>query len=204
MSHAELSPLAMRKFVEILFAEIGNDTIYLILSKSGWPREKRTLEYFLSLDAQQAPLVYAGLQAAMRAYYGRGARGTLMRLGTKSWEPLFNELPFGTKAQAGLIRGLPKSMRRKPALEILAGMLGTKRGDVTVHSLDLDLLVVDSSSPAATGQKDDQPICFVTLGLIRECLYWATGEEHDIEERACKAMGSNQCEFKINIGGRKQ
>lgn len=201
MSHAELSPLAMRKFAETLFAEIGKDTVYVILSKSGWPREKRSLEYFLALDAQQAPQVYAALQAALRTYYGRGARGTLMRLGAKLWEPLLNELPFATKAQAGLIRGLPKAMRRKPALEILAGLLGTKRGDVTVHSLDLDLLLVDSSSPAATGQKDDTPICYVTLGLIRECLYWATGEEHDIEERACKAMGSNQCEFKITIGG---
>lgn len=201
MSHAGLSPLAMRKFVEVLFAEIGKDTVSAILSKSGWPRERRTLEYFASLDAQQAPQVYASLQAALRTYYGRGARGTLMRLGGKLWGPLLGELPFALRAQAGVIRGLPKSLRRKPALEILAGLLGANRGDVTIHSLDLDLLLVDASSPATTGQKDEAPICFVTLGLIRECLYWATGEEHDIEERACKATGSNQCEFKIIVGG---
>jgi len=106
------------------------------------------------------------------------------------------------KAQAGLLRSLPKSMRRKPALEMLAGMIGAKRGDVSVHSLDLDLLLVDSASPATIEQKDHMPICYVNQGLTRECLFWATGEEHDIEERACKAMGSNQCEFKITIGGK--
>ena len=202
MSHIELAAPVIRKFVEILFADLGRDTVSSILSKSEWPRETRTPEYFASLDSQQAPQVYAKLQLALRTYYGRGARGTLMRLGAKLWEPLWADLPFAAKAQAGLLRSLPKSMRRKPALEMLAGMIGAKRGDVSVHSLDLDLLLVDSASPATIEQKDHMPICYVNQGLTRECLFWATGEEHDIEERACKAMGSNQCEFKITIGGK--
>jgi predicted hydrocarbon binding protein len=85
-------------------------------------------------------------------------------------------------------------------LDLLAGILGASRGDIMVHTLDLDLLLVDQTSPTTLGQKDDSPICFVTLGIVRECLYWATGEEHDIEERACQAMGAHQCEFKITIG----
>ncbi|HCR70532.1 MAG TPA: hypothetical protein DIW23_03730 [Anaerolineae bacterium] len=63
------------------------------------------------------------------------------------------------------------------------------------------MLLVDSTSPTTLKQTDDTPVCFVTFGLIRECLFWAVGEEHDIEERACKAMGARQCEFKITIGG---
>ena len=80
------------------------------------------------------------------------------------------------KAQAAFIRGLPKSMRRKPALELLARHVGAKLGDITVHTHDLDLLVVDQASPTTLDQSDETPICFVTLGLIRECLYWADGQ----------------------------
>ncbi len=156
----------------------------------------------MDMNDQQAAEEYARLQSALRIYYGRGARGILLRIGTKLWNVLLNDSSFGLKTQASFIRGLPKSLRRKQALELLARILGSKRGDVTVHTLDLDLLLVDQSSPTTLNQSDDAPICFVTLGLIRECLFWAVGEEHDIEERACHAAGARQCEFKITIGGR--
>ena len=124
-----------------------------------------------------------------------------MRIGAKLWQSLLDDASFGIKTQAALMRGLPKSARRKPALELLARILSAANGSITVHTLDLDLLFVDQTSPTALGQTDDTPICFVTFGLIRECLYWADGQEHDIEERACRAMGAHQCEFKITIGG---
>jgi predicted hydrocarbon binding protein len=76
-----------------------------------------------------------------------------------------------------------------------------KPGDHTVHTLDLDLLFVDHASLATAGQSDSTPICFVTLGMIRECLYWAVGYEHDIEEISCRALGAKECEFKITVGG---
>jgi predicted hydrocarbon binding protein len=33
--------------------------------------------------------------------------------------------------------------------------------------------------------------------LIRESLFWATGQNFDVEETSCKAMGKETCEFKI-------
>ena len=107
----------------------------------------------------------------------------------------------GINAQAALIRGLQKAARLKPALELLARILSAATGSITVHTQDLDLLLVDQASATALNQSDNAPVCFVTFGLIRECLYWADGQEHDIEERACRAMGAHQCEFKITIGG---
>jgi predicted hydrocarbon binding protein len=65
---------------------------------------------------------------------------------------------------------------------------------------DLDLLLVDHASPTTEGMRGSTPICFVTLGLIRECLSWGTGEGHDVEEISCKSTGRNTCEFKINTG----
>jgi predicted hydrocarbon binding protein len=191
----------MRRFVETLSSEIGHETFSAVLSKAGLPENWARPLHFVALDEAQTAQAYARLQAALRTYYGRGARGILLRIGAKLWQHLLDDSSFGLKAQAALIRGLPKSARRKPALELLARILSATAGNISVHTLDLDLLLVDQTSPATLEQADDAPICFVTLGLIRECLYWADGQEHDIEERACRATGARQCEFKIMIGG---
>jgi predicted hydrocarbon binding protein len=75
-------------------------------------------------------------------------------------------------------------------------------GAVSVHTLDLDLLLVDHSAAATLNQTSPEPICFVTLGLIQAALFWATGQEADMEEIACKAAGAPACEFKIKLGGK--
>jgi predicted hydrocarbon binding protein len=105
------------------------------------------------------------------------------------------------KAQSKFVFGLPVNARLKPALELLAKLLADQRGDVTVHTMDLDLLLVDKASPGTLGQSESERICYVTLGLLRECLHWATGQEHDIEETSCRANGEDTCEFKITLGG---
>lgn len=191
----------MRRFVETLSSEIGHETFSAVLSKSGLPEEWADSVHFMALDEARTAHAYARLQSALRTYYGRGARGILLRIGTKLWDQLLDDSSLGLKAQAALIRGLPKSARRKPALELLVRILGTSAGNITVHTLDLDLLFVDQKSPTTLEQSDDAPICFVTYGLIRECLFWADGQVYDIEERACRALGARQCEFKIIIGG---
>ncbi|MDP1545054.1 MAG: 4-vinyl reductase [Anaerolineales bacterium] len=201
MSQLRFSPAIMRRFVETLSNSIGADTFSAVLSKAGLPKEWAKPLHFAALDDGRTAEAYSRLQSALRAYYGRGARGILLRIGAKLWQALLDDASFGNKAQALLLRGLPKPLRLKPTLELLARLLGSDKGDISLHTLDLDLLLVDQASPTTLGQSDDAPICFVTLGLIRECLYWADGVEHDIEERACRAMGARQCEFKITIGG---
>ena len=73
-------------------------------------------------------------------------------------------------------------------------------GAASVHTLDLDLLLVDHSAAATLNQTSAEPICFVTLGLIQGALFWAAGQEADMEEIACKAAGAPACEFKIKPG----
>lgn len=201
MTETSFPVRVMRRFVETLSSEIGYETFSAVLSKAGLPEEWADPLHFMALDEERTAQAYARLQSALRTYYGRGARGILLRIGAKLWEHLLDDSSFGVKAQAALIRGLPKSARRKPALDLLARILSAADGSITVHTLDLDLLFVDQRSPTTLDQSDDTSICFVTFGLIRECLYWADGQEHDIEERACRATGARQCEFKIIIGG---
>jgi predicted hydrocarbon binding protein len=201
MTEIAFSVRIMRRFVETLSSEIGHDTFSAVLSKAGLPKEWAISAHFSALDEMQTAQAYSRLQSALRTYYGRGARGILLRIGTKLWTHLLDDSSIGLKAQSRFIRALPKSLRRKPALELLARILSTSPGQVTLHTLDLDLLLVDQTSPTTLDQSDDAPICFVTFGLIRECLFWADGQTYDIEERACRALGARQCEFKITVGG---
>jgi predicted hydrocarbon binding protein len=191
----------MRSFVETLSEEIGRETLSAVLSNAGLPQEWAFSVHFNAMDDAQTAQVYSRLQSALRTYYGRGARGILLRVGSKLWHRLLDDSAFGIKTQAAVIRGLPKSMRRKPALELLARIFSAAPGSIKIHTLDLDLLLVDQASPTTLNQSSDTQLCFVTLSLIRECLYWADGQEYDIEERACRALGAHQCEFKINTGG---
>ncbi|HET7144469.1 MAG TPA: 4-vinyl reductase [Anaerolineales bacterium] len=200
MNGIKFSARILHRFVETLADELGQETFSAVISKAGLPKEWAHAAHFSALDDSNRAQAYSRLQSALRAYYGRGARGILMRIGAKLWDHLLDDSAFGLKAQAVFIRGIPKPLRRKPALELLSRFLSSAPGNITVHTLDLDLLLVDQTSPSTLDQSSDAPICFVTFGLIRECLFWANGQVYDIEERACRALGARQCEFKITIG----
>ena len=199
MNDPRFSVRILRRFVETVALELGADQFNAMLALSHLPSEWARPGTFLEMDPAESANTYASLQAALRAYYGRGARGVLVRVGQRLWNYLLEDAALGGKAQAVLIKRLPLTARRKSTLELLGRFIGNQSGDITVHTLDLDLLLVDHVSPATYGMRNSAPICFVTLGLIRESLLWGTGQRHDVEEISCKAMAKNTCEFKITM-----
>ena len=201
MSERTISSRFLHQFIETVAGELGPETLSTVLEKAGLPPDWSNPEHLGRLNATTSAEIYAGLQKAVRIYYGRGARGILMRVGSKLWYRLLGDAPLALKAQSKLLHGLPLDVRRKTALELLARLLGNQRGDVAVHMLDIDLLLVDHASPSTVGQSEVERICFVTLGLLRECLFWATSQEHDIAETACQANNEENCEFRIFVGG---
>ncbi len=201
MSEIKFSNRILRRFVETVTLELGADQFNGMLALAKLPAEWAKATIFLKMNPVESAQAYAALQAALRTYFGRGARGALLRVGQRLWHHLLNDAALGGKAQAVVIKRLPLSTRRRSTLELLARFLATQSGDVTIHTLDLDLLFVDHASPAAHAQKDSAPICFVTQGLIRESLFWSTGQGYDVVEISCKATGENECEFKITVGG---
>ena len=200
MSERTLSSRVLHHFVRALDSDLGRENLSTVLAKSGLPSDWSDLAREEALTGTTAAETYAGLQKAIRTYYGRGARGILIRVGGTLWKHLLEDAPLVLKAQIKLLRGLPVHARRKPALELLARLLGDQRGNLTVHILDPDLLLADHTSPGTLGQNESARICYVTLGLLRECLFWATGQEHDIEETSCRANGEKACEFQIIVG----
>ena len=201
MSDRTLSSRFLHHFAETISDELGQEPLSVVLEKAGLPADWSDLADWENLKGDTAAKAYAGLQKAMRTYYGRGARGILIRVGGNLWNRLLDDAPLAVKAQSKIIFGLPANARRKAALELLARLLSNQRDDVTLHTLDMDLLLVDKASPGTLEQNEPDRICYVTLGMLRECLHWATGQEHDIEETSCRANGEDACEFKIITGG---
>jgi predicted hydrocarbon binding protein len=200
VSETRFPSRVLQRFVETVAIELGSDQFHAMLSLSQLPEDWAKPGTFSKSDPVDSAKAYASLQAALRTYYGRGARGVLIRVGGRLWNHLLEDAALGGKAQAAVIKRLPLSTRRKPTLELLGKFIGTGSGDVTVHTLDLDLLFADHASPSANGQSASAPICYVTHGMIRESLFWATGQSYDVEETSCKAMGEEACEFTITAG----
>ena len=200
MAESTLPVYVLKRFTDGLRAQVGADALKAVFEKANLPTDWVNPAHMPGLDNVSAAQAYSQLQGTMRTYYGRGARGILFRIGGVMWEQVLNDAPFVIKAQSKLVRTLPAAMRFKPALEVLAKILSARAGDMTVHILDLDWLFVDRISPTALGYREAAPICFVTQGLIRECLFWATGREFDIEETSCLAIGEKECKFKIITG----
>lgn len=197
MSESKFSGRVLRRFVETVGVELGTEQFATMLALSKLPSAWAKPQTFVKMNATEAAKTYAVLQAALRTYYGRGARGSLLRVGQRLWNLLLEDAALGGKTQAALIKRLPLGVRRKSILELMARLIGAQSGDITVHTLDLDLLLVDHASPGTQDQRESRPICFVTQGLIRESLLWATKQGFDVEETSCKAMGKDTCEFRI-------
>jgi len=197
VSEIKFSNRILRRFAETVALELGPDQFNGMLVMANLPAEWKNHDIFLKMDPYDSAHVYAALQTAMRTYFGRGARGVLLRVGQRLWNHLLDDAALGIKAQAAVVKRLPLAARRKPTLDLLAKFIGAQAGDITIHTLDMDLLFVDQASPAAHDQSESAPICFVTQGLIRESLFWATGKSYDVDEIHCQATGEHACEFKI-------
>jgi predicted hydrocarbon binding protein len=200
VSNTKFPNRVLQRFVETVSIELGPDQFNAMLSLSTLPAEWAKPQTFSKTNPVESANAYATLQAALRTYYGRGARGVLFRVGARLWDHLLDDAALGGKAQAVIIKRLPLSTRRKPTLDLLGKFISTASSDVTVHTQDLDLLFADHASPNADGQSASAPIRYVTQGMIRESLFWATGLGYDVEETSCKAMGEEACEFTITGG----
>lgn len=184
-------------FVQAASEKLGPEALPMVLRRAGLDADLADPEPAFRLDAESARSAYATVQAGMRLYYGRGARGSLTRIGRMLWPVLLDDAPLFLRFRAGVLRSLPRPMRVKPAMGLLANLLRGVSSHVTVHSLDLDWMLVDHDSPAAQGQAQTEPVCFVTLGLVQECLLWASGREYDVQETFCLATGGDGCKFHV-------
>ncbi len=142
---------------------------------------------------------YARLNEAIEAFYGRGGRGMLRRIGKASFQ-------YGVREQAALLgvagaalKLLPEKQRIKFILNALVGALKKSNPQVEawVDESGDRLAYVDATCAICHGRKSETPICHLYIGSVGEAVQWAAGREYDIIETHCFARGDEFCRFEV-------
>ena len=148
-----------------------------------------------SIQASQ----YAKFNEAIEAFYGRGGKGILRRIGKASFQ-------YGVREQAALLgiagvalKLLPEKQRIKFILNGLADALKKSNPEVNAW-LDESgdkLAYIESTCAICHSRESDKPICYLYIGSVTEAVLWATGREFEVTETHCLAKGDEYCRFEI-------
>lgn len=142
---------------------------------------------------------YAKFNEAIEAFYGRGGKGILRRIGKASFQ-------YGVREQSALLgvagialKLLPEKQRIKFILNAVADALKKSNPDVEAR-LDESgdrLAYVESTCAICYGRKSESSICYLYAGSLGEAVQWATGKEYEIIETHCIAKGDEYCRFEV-------
>jgi hypothetical protein len=142
---------------------------------------------------------YAKFNEAIEAFYGRGGKGILRRIGKASFQ-------YGVREQAALLgvagvalKLLPERQRIKFILNGLADAL--KKSNLNVNAwVDESgerLAYIESTCAICYGRHSETSICYLYSGSISEAVLWATGREYEMTETHCLAKGDEYCRFEV-------
>jgi len=120
---------------------------------------------------------YGKLNEAVEAFYGRGGRGMLRRIGKASFQ-------YGVREQAALLgiagvalKLLPERQRIKFILNSMAGALKKTNPQVNAWVDDSGerIAYMESTCAVCFGRHTTEPICHLYAGSIAEAVQWERG-----------------------------
>jgi hypothetical protein len=142
---------------------------------------------------------YAKFNEAIEAFYGRGGKGILRRIGKASFQ-------YGVREQAALLgvagvalKLLPERQRIKFILNGMADALKKSNSEVNawVDESGDRLAYIESTCAICHSRQSATSICYLYVGSIGEAVQWATGKEFEIIETHCRAKGDEYCRFEV-------
>jgi len=142
---------------------------------------------------------YGKLNGAIEAFYGRGGRGMLRRIGKASFQYAVREQAALLGIAGVALKLLPEKQRIKFILNSLAGALKKSNPQVKawVEENDNKIVYIESTCGICYGRESEIPICHLYVGSIGEAVQWATGKEYEITETHCLAKGDEYCRFEV-------
>jgi predicted hydrocarbon binding protein len=177
---------------------MGGNGLHAVLRTSG-------LERFINnlppddLNPGIKAVEYARLNEAIEAFYGRGGRGMLRRIGKASFQ-------YGVREQGALLglagvalKLMPQKGRIKFILNALVNALKKTNAqvDAWVEDDGNKLAYIESTCAICKGRHSDDPICHLYIGSVGEAVRWATDQEYEIIETHCIAKGDPYCRFEV-------
>jgi len=148
-----------------------------------------------SIQASQ----YAKFNEAIEAFYGRGGKGILRRIGKASFQ-------YGVREQSALLgvagvalKLLPDRQRIKFILNGMADALKKSNPEVNawIEESDGKLAYIESTCAICHSRHSTESICHLYVGSISEAVQWATGRDYAIAETHCLAKGDEYCRFEV-------
>lgn len=148
-----------------------------------------------SINASQ----YAKLNEAIEAFYGRGGRGMLRRIGKASFQYAVREQAALLGLAGVALKLLPEKQRIKFILNSMANALkkSNPQVDARLDESGTRLAYIESTCAICYGRHSESPICYLYVGSIGEAIQWATGREYQVVETHCVAKGDPYCRFEI-------
>lgn len=142
---------------------------------------------------------YAKLNAAIEAFYGRGGRGMLRRIGKASFQYAVREQSALLGVAGVALKLLPEKQRIKFILNSMAGALKKSNPQVEAWVDDKGerLAYIESTCAICYDRHSTDSVCHLYAGSIAEAVQWATGKEFKITETHCLAKGDEHCRFEI-------
>jgi hypothetical protein len=177
---------------------MGENGLHAVLRTSG-------LERFIgnfppdNLEPSIQTSQYANLNEAIEAFYGRGGRGMLRRIGKASFQYAVREQATLLGVAGVALKLLPEKQRIKFILNSMAGALKKSNPQVEAWIDDSGekLAYLESTCGICYGRHSTNPICHLYVGSIGEAVQWATGKEYQIIETHCLAKGDPHCRFEV-------
>ena len=144
---------------------------------------------------------YARLNEAIEAFYGRGGRGMLQRVGKASFEYAIRNQSalFGLAGVA--LKMLSTKARIRFVLTRMAGAVKKANPQllVEVEETDEGFAYVAQVCSLCYGRHSDKPVCHLYVGSITEGVRWATGQVYQVQETQCIAKGDPCCRFVVTV-----
>jgi len=177
---------------------MGENGLNAVLRSSG-------LEKFIgnfppdNLEPSIQALQYAKLNEAIEAFYGRGGRGMLRRIGKASFQYAVREQAALLGIAGVALKLLPEKQRIKFILNSMANALKKSNPQIEAWVDDKGerLAYMESTCAICFDRHSADPICHLYAGSIGEAVQWATGKEYKIIETHCLAKSDPYCRFEI-------
>jgi bacteriochlorophyll 4-vinyl reductase len=188
----------MRQAILAIGEVMGERGLKVVLRQAGLARYVDELPPG-NLEQGVSTVEYAALNQAVEEFYGRAGKGMLQRIGRATFR-------YGVEEQATLmgvagtaLKLMPQKTRIKFILTQMAKSLMDVNDETTieVQQTPEGFVFADFTCGVCCCRKAERPVCHLYIGSISEAVKWATGQDYEVRETECRAMGAEACRFLV-------
>ncbi len=141
------------------------------------------------------------LMSSLDEMYGvRGGRGLALRVGRACFRLGIRDMGPMLGVADLTFRIMPLTAKVRVGLDVFAEVF-VKFSDshVRIDESEDHFFWIADPCPICWGRMASAPICNLAVGIMQEALYWLSGGQNfDVQEVACAAMGEPSCTFQID------